>query len=62
MEKYTKVRSIGEGAFGKALLVRDKKNGQQYVVKEIQMLRVNFIVTFHCALTVLWTDGIIQVD
>ncbi|XP_071152181.1 serine/threonine-protein kinase Nek1-like, partial [Mytilus edulis] len=40
MEKYTKIKSIGEGAFGKALLVRDKSNGQQYVVKEIQMLRM----------------------
>lgn len=42
MEKYTKIKSIGEGAFGKALLVRDKSNGQQYVVKEIQMLRVQY--------------------
>jgi NIMA (never in mitosis gene a)-related kinase len=46
MEKYTKVRSIGEGAFGKALLVKDKGSGQQYVVKEIPMLRVIFKETY----------------
>ena len=40
MEKYVKVRKIGEGAFGKAELVKRKDDGAQMVVKEINILRV----------------------
>lgn len=47
MEKYVKVKKIGEGSFGKALLVKSKDNGKQYVVKEINMAKVcNFINLF----------------
>ncbi|XP_069378533.1 serine/threonine-protein kinase Nek1 isoform X1 [Paralichthys olivaceus] len=35
MDKYEKVNKIGEGSFGKALLVRSKEDGHQYVIKEI---------------------------
>ena len=35
-----KVRQIGEGAFGKAVLVKGKRNGRQYVVKEIRIAKV----------------------
>ncbi|XP_063748126.1 serine/threonine-protein kinase Nek1 isoform X3 [Eleginops maclovinus] len=35
MEKYEKVKKIGEGSFGKAILVKSKEDGHQYVIKEI---------------------------
>jgi len=40
MDKYVKVKQIGEGSFGKALLVKSKENGKQFVVKEINMAKV----------------------
>ncbi|XP_022055195.1 serine/threonine-protein kinase Nek1 isoform X2 [Acanthochromis polyacanthus] len=35
MDKYDKVKKIGEGSFGKAILVKSKGDGHQYVIKEI---------------------------
>nr|XP_043900097.1 serine/threonine-protein kinase Nek1 isoform X3 [Solea senegalensis] len=35
MDKYDKVKKIGEGSFGKAILVRSKQDGRHYVIKEI---------------------------
>uniref|UniRef100_A0A672Y2L8 non-specific serine/threonine protein kinase n=1 Tax=Sphaeramia orbicularis TaxID=375764 RepID=A0A672Y2L8_9TELE len=35
MDKYDKVKKIGEGSFGKAILVTSKEDGRQYVIKEI---------------------------
>ncbi|KAM8874333.1 serine/threonine-protein kinase Nek1 isoform 2-T4 [Spinachia spinachia] len=35
MDKYEKVKKIGEGSFGKAILVKSKQDGHQYVIKEI---------------------------
>ncbi|XP_045906162.1 serine/threonine-protein kinase Nek1 isoform X1 [Micropterus dolomieu] len=35
MDKYEKVKKIGEGSFGKAVLVKSKEDGHQYVIKEI---------------------------
>ncbi|KAM4575305.1 serine/threonine-protein kinase Nek1 isoform 2-T2 [Fundulus diaphanus] len=35
MEKYEKVKQIGEGSFGKAILVKSKEDGRHYVIKEI---------------------------
>ena len=40
MDKYVRVKQIGEGSFGKALLVKSKENGKQFVVKEINMGKV----------------------
>ena len=40
MEKYEKLKKIGEGSFGKAILVRSKQDGHQYVIKEIGISRV----------------------
>ena len=37
MDRYQRIRKIGEGSFGKALLVKSRKDGKQYVVKEINM-------------------------
>uniref|UniRef100_A0A7N6B9F8 non-specific serine/threonine protein kinase n=1 Tax=Anabas testudineus TaxID=64144 RepID=A0A7N6B9F8_ANATE len=35
MDKYEKVKKIGEGSFGKAILVKSKEDGRPYVIKEI---------------------------
>ncbi|KAL4230394.1 Serine/threonine-protein kinase Nek1 [Mactra antiquata] len=40
MDKYARVRRIGEGAFGKAELVKKKADGLQYVIKEINISRM----------------------
>ncbi|MBN3308498.1 NEK1 kinase, partial [Amia calva] len=41
MDKYTKVNKIGEGSFGKAILVKSKEDGTQYVIKEISISRMS---------------------
>ncbi|XP_069797647.1 serine/threonine-protein kinase Nek1 isoform X4 [Narcine bancroftii] len=41
MNKYTKVNKIGEGSFGKAILVTSKEDGRQYVIKEINISRMS---------------------
>ncbi|XP_019377313.1 PREDICTED: serine/threonine-protein kinase Nek1 isoform X5 [Gavialis gangeticus] len=41
MEKYIKVQKIGEGSFGKAVLVKSKENGKQYVIKEISISKMS---------------------
>ena len=40
MEKYVKVKQIGEGSFGKALLVKGKHDSRHYVVKEVRISKV----------------------
>lgn len=40
MESYIHIKQIGEGSFGKALLVKAKDDGKHYVIKEINMLKV----------------------
>ena len=35
-----RVKKIGEGSFGKALLVKKKADGKQYVIKEISISKV----------------------
>jgi hypothetical protein len=40
MDKYEKVKQIGEGAYGKALLVRSKTEGKQFVIKEVNISKV----------------------
>ena len=42
MDKYVKVKKIGEGSFGKALLVKGKDDGRHYVVKEINISKVQY--------------------
>ncbi|XP_017316624.1 serine/threonine-protein kinase Nek1 isoform X3 [Ictalurus punctatus] len=41
MDKYEKVKKIGEGSFGKAILVKSKEDGHQYVIKEIGISRMS---------------------
>ncbi|XP_047932180.1 serine/threonine-protein kinase Nek1 isoform X8 [Anser cygnoides] len=41
MDKYIKVQKIGEGSFGKAILVKAKENSQQYVIKEINISKMS---------------------
>ncbi|XP_067407848.1 serine/threonine-protein kinase Nek1 isoform X2 [Emydura macquarii macquarii] len=41
MEKYVKVQKIGEGSFGKAILVKAKENSRQYVIKEINISKMS---------------------
>ncbi|XP_019390149.1 PREDICTED: serine/threonine-protein kinase Nek1 isoform X5 [Crocodylus porosus] len=41
MDKYIKVQKIGEGSFGKAVLVKSKENGKQYVIKEISISKMS---------------------
>lgn len=40
MERYVRVKKIGEGSFGKALLVKKKTDGKHYVIKEINISKV----------------------
>ena len=48
MDKYVRVRKIGEGAFGKADLVKQKKDGEQRVIKEINIMRVSICIYESC--------------
>uniref|UniRef100_A0A4X1V5L7 non-specific serine/threonine protein kinase n=1 Tax=Sus scrofa TaxID=9823 RepID=A0A4X1V5L7_PIG len=41
MEKYVRVQKIGEGSFGKAILVKSIEDGRQYVIKEINISRMS---------------------
>ncbi len=38
---YVELREIGEGAFGRALLVAEAKENNQYVIKEIKVPESN---------------------
>ena len=40
MDRYVRVKKIGEGSFGKALLVKKKTDGKQFVIKEISISKV----------------------
>lgn len=40
MERYLIQKVVGEGSFGRALLVRCKSSQENYVVKEIQLPKV----------------------
>jgi serine/threonine protein kinase len=46
MEKYTKQKLIGSGAFGQAWLVQSKADGTKLVMKEIKIAKVNFSFLF----------------
>uniref|UniRef100_A0A8C9DQR8 non-specific serine/threonine protein kinase n=1 Tax=Prolemur simus TaxID=1328070 RepID=A0A8C9DQR8_PROSS len=41
MEKYVRLQKIGEGSFGKAVLVKSTEDGRQYVIKEINISRMS---------------------
>ncbi|XP_037382320.1 serine/threonine-protein kinase Nek1 isoform X3 [Talpa occidentalis] len=41
MDKYVRIQKIGEGSFGKAILVKSTEDGRQYVIKEINISRMS---------------------
>ncbi|KAG3264896.1 hypothetical protein H1C71_001240 [Ictidomys tridecemlineatus] len=41
MGKYARVQKIGEGSFGKAILVESTEDGRQYVIKEINISKMS---------------------
>ncbi|XP_052018416.1 serine/threonine-protein kinase Nek1 isoform X1 [Apodemus sylvaticus] len=41
MEKYVRLQKIGEGSFGKAVLVKSTEDGRHYVIKEINISRMS---------------------
>jgi serine/threonine protein kinase len=41
MDKYVKVKPLGKGSFGAALLIKRKSDGQLLVVKEVNMAKMN---------------------
>ena len=41
MEKYTKIKMIGEGSFGKAILVKQKEDNRKCVIKEVNISKVS---------------------
>lgn len=63
MEKYVRLQKIGEGSFGKAILVKSIEDGRQYVIKEINISRVSIQVFFIWLLSnSLVTKGLIIRD
>ena len=57
MDKYDKIKKIGEGSFGKALLVRKKDDGKFYVVKEVNTTKVRQIYRSRdCSMSFSWSD------
>ena len=50
------MKTLGEGAYGKALLVKHKQTLKSYVVKEVNMAKVQRTTTAAQPHT-LWSDG-----
>lgn len=44
MDRFERVKKIGEGSFGKALLVKQKDSGKLLVVKEIGISKVSRVL------------------
>ena len=40
MDRYERIRKIGEGSFGCAVLCKNKKTGKEIVIKEISLLQM----------------------
>lgn len=59
MDKYIKVQKIGEGSFGKAILVKAKENSQQYVIKEINISKVSGSINYWFIVFVFLSSKII---
>lgn len=59
MDKYIKVQKIGEGSFGKAILVKAKENSQQYVIKEINISKVSDSINYWFIVFVFLSSKII---
>lgn len=37
MDQYRKIKVVGKGTFGQAILVQDKKDNKQYIMKQINI-------------------------
>lgn len=61
MNEYQQVKTIGEGSYGRAILVRGKTNHKQYVIKEIKIAKVwlknQEIVLVYCLCCVLFENS-----
>ena len=57
MDKYVKIRKIGEGSFGSAFLVKEKDKDRQMVMKEINMTKVTYVMWINLRLHVLIASG-----
>lgn len=44
MDEYRVLKVIGEGSFGRALLVQTQHENYKYVMKEIQLSKVKVII------------------
>lgn len=44
MDRFVIENEIGEGSYGKALLVKKKADGKHYVIKKIQISEVRFVL------------------
>ena len=61
MEIYSVQKVIGEGSFGRALLVQCKSTQEKYVVKEIQLpkVRMQTKIVMYCSF--ILTCAVVQV-
>lgn len=50
---YTKMKTIGSGSFGKAILVKSKTDGENYIIKEIKLKTVQSLIDAENELRVL---------
>ena len=53
MDRYERIKKIGEGSFGKALLVKRKSDGRHCVVKEIAIGKVISFFAFAATGTIV---------
>ena len=47
MEKYAKIKMIGEGSFGKAILVKRKEDNRKCVIKEVNISKVRLCLVWN---------------
>ena len=58
-----RVKKIGEGSFGKALLVKKKTDGKQFVIKEISISKVCYARDLQSNILVVEDSlSLIQID
>lgn len=60
MDKYERLKKIGEGSFGKAILVKSRTDSRQYVIKEIGISRVSSFLSIRHLLMNLISISVIK--